>query len=229
MPSRAEIMDRARRLVAAAHADDALPPWRHDERTSDEAYRTLMDSGLYDVVPFLRSLQSGVDDGPFISACVARDIFEARREAVLTILAIEAFRRARGDWPASLTELSPPLPAAHGTADGARCAKPAAGDRLPRSKRSAMASMMAAYRRQPARAGRMHVRCASWRASVRAESPRRPPSSTCWMPREAIGCCGRSRRRLSKPTTEADRASGWRGDGEHARSVEHVRFLCCEQ
>lgn len=107
MSSRAEIMDRARRLVAAAHADDALPPWRHDERTSDGAYTTLMDSGLYDVVPFLRSLQSGTEEGPFLAACAARDIFEARRDAVLTILAIEAFRRARGDWPASLTELSP--------------------------------------------------------------------------------------------------------------------------
>lgn len=107
MPSRAKIMDRARRLVAAAHADDALPPWRHDERTSDGAYRTLMESGLYDVVPFLRSMQSGVDDGPFLSACVARDIFEARRETVLTILAMEAFRRARGAWPTRLEEMVP--------------------------------------------------------------------------------------------------------------------------
>lgn len=107
MPSRAEIMERARRFVAAARADDALPSWRHDERTSDEAYQSLMASGLYNAVPFLESLQSGFEDGPFVGGCASRDIFEARRHAVLTIIAIESFRRARGVWPTTLAELSP--------------------------------------------------------------------------------------------------------------------------
>lgn len=107
MPSRAEVMDRARRFVAAARADDALPPWRHDERRSDEAYQSLMASGLYNAVPFLESLQSGFEDGPFVGGCASRDIFEARRHAVLTIIAIESFRRARGVWPTTLAELVP--------------------------------------------------------------------------------------------------------------------------
>lgn len=107
MPSRAEVMERARRFVTAANSDQALPPWRHDERTADLAYTKLMRSGLYDAVPFLESLQSGTDDGPVIASCAARDMFEARRDAVLTIIAMECFHRARGVWPATLDELTP--------------------------------------------------------------------------------------------------------------------------
>jgi hypothetical protein len=108
MPSRAEIRRSAEHFVAAAAADDALPPWRHDERSSDVMYHEVMESSVYAVVPFLGSLTlAGSDIGPIASHLASRDIFLARRDAALTVIAIESFRRARGKWPGALNELIP--------------------------------------------------------------------------------------------------------------------------
>lgn len=105
--SRAEIMSLARGFVAAAAVDDALPPWRHHERSSDAAYVKMMHSGVYAAVPFLSSLSMYDDVGPIERACAARDLAETRRDVTLTVLAIESFRRAKGAWPRSLAELVP--------------------------------------------------------------------------------------------------------------------------
>lgn len=108
MHSRAEIRQMAERFVAAAAVDDALPPWRHDERSSDILYHELMDASIYSVLPFLRSLSLDVDDvGPVAANMAKRDIFLARRESTLAVIAMESFRRARGKWPATLSELVP--------------------------------------------------------------------------------------------------------------------------
>ncbi len=105
--SRAEIRDRAARFVAAGAADDLLPPWRHDERNSDEAYRELVATGIFTVVPFLRSVMNESESGPLKQACASRDLMETRREASITVLAMEAYRRSRGSWPETLVELVP--------------------------------------------------------------------------------------------------------------------------
>lgn len=105
MPSRAEVRELARAFVSAAAVDDALPPWRHNERTADAAYRTLMQSGLYAAMPILKSLQES--DGPVGRSCAARDLTETQRDVALIVLALESSRRATGNWPAALTDLIP--------------------------------------------------------------------------------------------------------------------------
>lgn len=105
--SRAEVTDLAHRFVAAAAVDDSLPPWRHDERSSDTHYAALMNSGIYSAVPFLESLHAGWENGPIKPACAARDTMETRRDVALIVLALESFRRARGQWPDSLAQLVP--------------------------------------------------------------------------------------------------------------------------
>jgi hypothetical protein len=105
--SRAEITELAHRFVAAAAVDDSLPPWRHDERSSDTHYAALMNSGIYSAVPFLESLHAGWEKGPIKPACAARDTMETRRDVALIVLAIESFRRTQGQWPDSLAQLVP--------------------------------------------------------------------------------------------------------------------------
>lgn len=135
MPSRAQIMDQARRFVAAAAADDALPPWRHDERSSDMLYQALMESGVYPAVPFLSSLTGKAEQGPVASACASRDIFEARRHAAMTVLAMQAYRSTRNTWPSSLRELvpayMPSLPVDPFDGQPMRYIAPASGSELP--------------------------------------------------------------------------------------------------
>lgn len=107
LPSRAEVIDLMKRFEAAAAADDALPPWRHAERTSDDAYVKMMKAGIYTAVPFLRSLQGSLDRAPMQSSFATRDRVETLRAAAMTVLAIESSRRATGKWPTSLKELTP--------------------------------------------------------------------------------------------------------------------------
>lgn len=107
MPSRAEIREMARRAVAAAAVDDALPPWRHDERSSDALHQEVLEASVYKVVPFLRSLTFVGDEGPIASSCGWRDRFLAKRDATLAVIGMESYRRDRGRWPSSLDELVP--------------------------------------------------------------------------------------------------------------------------
>ncbi len=105
--SRREIREQAERFIAAAAVDDALPPWRHDERSSDDAYRALEATGIYSVMPIVEYLRGRSAESPVIEAAAARDLVETRRAAALTALAAEAYRRDHGAWPASLSHLVP--------------------------------------------------------------------------------------------------------------------------
>jgi hypothetical protein len=107
IPNRAAINERADRFAAAAALDDSLPLWRHDERSSDKEWNALMGSGVYTVFPAIRVLYEGFGDSPIAFACGARDIVEAKRDAALTVLALVAFQREHGAWPARLDELVP--------------------------------------------------------------------------------------------------------------------------
>lgn len=107
LPSRKAVNARTDAFIAAAATDDLLPPWRHNERTSDERWRELMRSGIYTVLPIIESLLGGDDQGPTNSAFAARDLFEARRDGALVVLALEVARRRTGAYPATLAELTP--------------------------------------------------------------------------------------------------------------------------
>lgn len=108
LPSRAALMERARRVAAAAAVDDALPPWRHDERTADALNLELMQSGIFAIMPYLESLYGGPDGlGVYANTFGTRDIVRARRDAALAVLAMESYRRANGAWPTTLAELVP--------------------------------------------------------------------------------------------------------------------------
>ncbi|MCE7974100.1 MAG: hypothetical protein DYG92_07205 [Leptolyngbya sp. PLA1] len=108
MPGRREVTRRLEAALAAAAADEALPPWRHGERRSDVGYRDLFESALFRLVPVAESLMGhGGDEGPMVGAFGSRDMIEARRAAVLVRLALELHKRETGRWPASLDELVP--------------------------------------------------------------------------------------------------------------------------
>lgn len=109
IPSRAAISRGAAAFVAAAALDDGLPPWRHDERRSNVLWRELMESGVHQVFPAIRPLMSSATEGPVASACASRDIYQTRRDAALTALALETQRRRDGAWPESLEALVPSL------------------------------------------------------------------------------------------------------------------------
>jgi hypothetical protein len=107
LPSRAQLKQKVDRVAAAAAVDNALPPWRHDERTADIANADLMESGIFAVVPFLKSLYNTDAGGVYSTMFAARDAFRTRRDAAATVLALESWRRAHGAWPRSLEELTP--------------------------------------------------------------------------------------------------------------------------
>lgn len=107
LPSRKSINARIDAFMAAAAVDDQLPPWRHDERTSDARWVELMRSGIYTVVPIAESLSGNGYQGPTTSAFAKRDVFEARRDGALVVLALEAARRRTGAYPATLDDLVP--------------------------------------------------------------------------------------------------------------------------
>jgi hypothetical protein len=108
LPSRAELRRGVDRFVAAAYADDQLPPWRHDERSSDAVLREVMEAGVYPVLPALRGLTEGSESpGLIASTCAARDTFEAKRDAAFAVIAMQAYRLEHGVWPAALADLVP--------------------------------------------------------------------------------------------------------------------------
>jgi hypothetical protein len=108
LPGRREVMRRTELALAAAAADEALPPWRHAERRADTAYRDLFEGALFKLVPVAESLMGhGGDEGPMVGAFGSRDIVEARRGALLVALALELHQRETGRWPGRLQEMVP--------------------------------------------------------------------------------------------------------------------------
>lgn len=109
MPSRAEFNTIKEHFLARASADEALPPWRHDERRSDEIYERLSRSGFHQILPIIASLQGGQRSRPIVSGIAARDVSLARRDALLIVIALELHHRLHGSYPTTLTELTPSL------------------------------------------------------------------------------------------------------------------------
>jgi len=108
MPGRREVVRRTNEAMATAAADEALPPWRHGERSSDTGYSALFEGALFRLVPVAKALMAGAgDEGPMVSAFASRDIVEARRGALLVRLALELHRREKGGWPVALEEMVP--------------------------------------------------------------------------------------------------------------------------
>ncbi len=102
-PSRAEFHRLTLEATAAAQRDQALPLWRRSERTCDVP-REQLDHAMGAVFPPMRSLLGSTSIGRTI---ISRDVAEARRQATLTALALEAHRAARGRYPSALAELVP--------------------------------------------------------------------------------------------------------------------------
>jgi hypothetical protein len=109
LPSRRALADLTDRFVARAATDEALPPWRHDERSADALYARIGESGLYTILPIIKALQGGIDAEPISSALASRDLAMARRDALLVVLALELHRRQHGEYPRALSELTPTL------------------------------------------------------------------------------------------------------------------------
>lgn len=109
MPSRAQLREKAQRVVESSAADNALPAWRHEERGTDALYIDLMESGVHQIMPWLASLYNINEPGGgmFANAFATRDLFVARRDALLAVIAAESHRRAHGTWPATLEQLVP--------------------------------------------------------------------------------------------------------------------------
>lgn len=108
MPGRREVTRRTELALAAAAADEALPPWSHGERRCDTGYRDLFEGAIYRLVPVAESLMGGAtDEGTMVSAFGSRDIVEARRGALVAGLALELYRRETGRWPETLGALVP--------------------------------------------------------------------------------------------------------------------------
>jgi hypothetical protein len=108
IPSRAELGNLLERAIETAQRDETVEPWRHDERISKVWWERLMNSGVYDLFPILRSLMSS-DKSPMLASIAARDAFEGKRDAVLLKCALTLYHRQTGSWPASLDQLSPRL------------------------------------------------------------------------------------------------------------------------
>jgi hypothetical protein len=106
VPSRAQIQNLLERFLETAQRDEALPPWRHHERISPLWWSRLMESGVYNLFPPLRSLL-GDEPSPAVASLGSRDMVEAYRSAILVRFASELHRRRHGSWPASLDQLVP--------------------------------------------------------------------------------------------------------------------------
>lgn len=110
LPSRQEIRARLGRMQSEFAQDEALPPWRASERTSDLAHEQLLASWPSHVVQAMRGFRIQDDRrqlGHFARALEARDLAEAHRAAALVALACLAFHADRGAWPVALAELVP--------------------------------------------------------------------------------------------------------------------------
>lgn len=106
LPSRSRMNELKDQYMARAAADEALPPWRHDERSSDEFRERIGQSGLYQIVPVIESLQDSMNSRLVASAFASRDMALARRDALLIIIALELHHRRHGSYPATLAELT---------------------------------------------------------------------------------------------------------------------------
>ncbi len=108
-PSRARVGALVDALAAGAARDDALPPWEHHLRTSDDLYSGLMGGVISRLSPVVSSLFGGLQatGRPIAASCAARDMLEASRWGAMTAIAIESYRRANGYPPASLEVLVP--------------------------------------------------------------------------------------------------------------------------
>lgn len=113
LPSRREVARKIEAFSQQARVDDALPPWRHAERRSDALFVDACESGIFQVLPVIKSLmvtdmgETSLEDHHLAKAFSDRDIFEAKRSAVLALLAAESFRRSQGRWPIGFNELVP--------------------------------------------------------------------------------------------------------------------------
>lgn len=103
--TRSEFMSRVQALDEALARDDALPAWCHSQRTSGEASRALLDR-CDALLTVFRSLQGGEEENT-ARYFWSRDVFEAKRAAVLTASSLEVYRLDRGAFPALLTDLVP--------------------------------------------------------------------------------------------------------------------------
>lgn len=106
LPSRSQLHKDLDDFAARALADNALPPWRHDERTADQLYHKIGPAALNQALPFLDSMKSD-SDSHLARIFAARDLTATRRDVLLTIIGLEVFRRGHGRYPESLTELVP--------------------------------------------------------------------------------------------------------------------------
>lgn len=106
-PSRRGVAERLDAFVATARVDDGRPPWEHHLRASDGRWADVMNSGVYDSAPFLKSLMQSLSLRPMASAFQSRDLTETARDAAITAMAMELFRRDNGRWPHTLAELVP--------------------------------------------------------------------------------------------------------------------------
>ncbi len=104
IPSRAELRAKIDSFIASLHRDEALPLWRSDER-SEGREQTEIYTALDHVFPF--SSLIGEAEYGFRRQMATRDLFEAKRSVVLTVLALESFKRANGTYPADLNVLVP--------------------------------------------------------------------------------------------------------------------------
>lgn len=101
--SRAEIARQAEATMAAYEHDQNLPMWRRSERVSD-AERVRLIAMVSQTLRFMESLTAG---SSMERDLLTRDLFEMRRDALLTALALETFHRKTGGYPAALDELVP--------------------------------------------------------------------------------------------------------------------------
>lgn len=104
-PSRAELASMVDDAFRQADADQSLPLRRRGERKSTDAMERLDQQGFQPltslgVVPALSN------------AFLSRDLFEARRDALLVGIALERFRARDGVYPRSLDQLVPEFLAA---------------------------------------------------------------------------------------------------------------------
>lgn len=96
-PDRRELSEQYTRVMAEARARRDLPMWKWTVPLDD-------DAGPGVTATLLRVLLPAVD-----SFYAALQRSEQGRDATLTAIALELYRRRHGDWPASLADLIPDL------------------------------------------------------------------------------------------------------------------------
>lgn len=104
VPSRAALRAKIDSFIASLHRDEALPPWRADER-SDGHEQAEVYAALDHIFPF-SSLAGDAEHG-FSKQIAQRDLFETKRSVVLTVLALESFKHTNGMYPPTLDALVP--------------------------------------------------------------------------------------------------------------------------